>query len=88
MNNIKKSQWPQPHHINILLQELTRVNTEAACVCLTSLIEGLESVHQSEWLDVISQDVSKLKNSASLLHNRAVSFMTFLNIMVRTLISN
>jgi hypothetical protein len=66
-----------------LLQELTRMNTEVACVCLSTLIEDLEHVHQSQWLDVISQSMSKLNNSASLLHNRAVSFMTFLYIMVR-----
>jgi hypothetical protein len=57
------------------------MNTEVACVCLST--EDLEHVHQSQWLDVISQNVSKLNNSASLLHNRAVSFMTFLYIMVR-----
>ena len=61
--------------------ELTRMNTEVACVCLSTLIEDLEHVHQSQWLDVISQSMSKLNNSASLLHNRAVSFMTFLYIM-------
>lgn len=71
----------------ICLQELSRVNTEAACVCLTSLIESLESVDKTKWLESISQDVAKLKNFVAVLQNKAVSFMTFLNIMVsRTVI--
>ncbi|XP_071124608.1 inositol polyphosphate-4-phosphatase type I A-like isoform X14 [Mytilus edulis] len=61
--------------------ELSRVNTEAACVCLTSLIESLESVDKTKWLESISQDVAKLKNFVAVLQNKAVSFMTFLNIM-------
>ncbi|XP_052089597.1 inositol polyphosphate-4-phosphatase type I A-like isoform X6 [Mytilus californianus] len=61
--------------------ELSRVNTEAACVCLTSLVESLESVDRTKWLNSISQDVAKLKNFVAVLHNKAVSFMTFLNIM-------
>ncbi|XP_063415240.1 inositol polyphosphate-4-phosphatase type I A-like isoform X8 [Mytilus trossulus] len=61
--------------------ELSRVNTEAACVCLTSLIESLKSIDKTKWLESISQDVAKLKNFVAVLQNKAVSFMTFLNIM-------
>jgi hypothetical protein len=63
------------HHVNILLQELTRMNTEVACVCLSTLIEDLEHVHQSQWLDVISQSMSKL-NSSIPLHEQLFSYIS------------
>ncbi|XP_069129846.1 inositol polyphosphate-4-phosphatase type I A-like isoform X1 [Argopecten irradians] len=65
--------------------EMTRVNTEAALVCLSSMVEDLISnkagpMDRPKWLGEISPGVIKLKSFIELVSQRVKLFMSFLNL--------
>lgn len=66
--------------------EMTRLNTEAAVVCLVSMVEDLIAnrsgpMDRPKWLNEISPAVIKLKSFIELVHQRVFLFMTYLNLM-------
>ena len=66
---------------------MTRVNTEAALVCLVSMVEDLIDnkmgpMDRPKWLDNISPAVIKLKGFVELVTQRVKLFMTFLHLTV------
>ncbi|OWF44824.1 type I inositol 3,4-bisphosphate 4-phosphatase-like isoform X2 [Mizuhopecten yessoensis] len=66
--------------------EMTRVNTEAALVCLSSMVEELITnrsgpMDRPKWLGEISPGVIKLKSFIELVSQRVKLFMSFLNLM-------
>ena len=68
---------------------MTRVNTEAALVCLTSMVEDLVRNKSGpmdipKWLGEISPAVIKLKSFIEIVCQKANYFMSFLDLMVGT----
>ena len=66
---------------------MTRVNTEAALVCLTSMVDDLienksGAMDRPKWLGEISPAVIKLKSFVEIICQRASHFMSFLDLMV------
>lgn len=66
---------------------MTRLNTEAAVVCLVSMVEDLITnrtgpMDRPKWLNEISPAVIKLKSFIELVNQRVLLFMTYLNLMV------
>ena len=67
-------------------QDMTRVNTEAALVCLTSMVEDLitnksGAMDRPKWLGDISPAVIKLKSFVEIVCQKANHFMSFLDLM-------
>ena len=65
---------------------MTRVNTEAALVCLTSMVEDLiqnksGAMDRPKWLGEISPAVIKLKSFVEIVCQKANHFMSFLDLM-------
>ncbi|XP_053400019.1 inositol polyphosphate-4-phosphatase type I A-like isoform X2 [Mercenaria mercenaria] len=66
--------------------DMTRVNTEAALVCLTSMVEDLVqnksgTMDRPKWLGDISPAVIKLKSFVEIVCQKATHFMSFLDLM-------
>ncbi|XP_060565796.1 inositol polyphosphate-4-phosphatase type I A-like isoform X2 [Ruditapes philippinarum] len=66
--------------------DMTRVNTEAALVCLTSMVEDLVqnksgTMDRPKWLGDISPAVMKLKSFVEIVCQKATHFMSFLDLM-------
>lgn len=66
--------------------DMTRVNTEAALVCLTSMVEDLirnksGAMDRPKWLGDISPAVIKLKSFVEIVCQKANHFMSFLDLM-------
>ena len=66
---------------------MTRVNTEAALVCLTSMVEDLVqnksgTMDRPKWLGDISPAVIKLKSFVDIVCKKATHFMSFLDLVV------
>ena len=70
------------------LQELTRLNTEAALVCALSKVEefmsGDSCMAPTLWLDELSPLVIRLKRCVEVMCTRAKSSLSFLTLHVRT----
>nr|XP_022326682.1 type II inositol 3,4-bisphosphate 4-phosphatase-like isoform X3 [Crassostrea virginica] len=63
--------------------EMTRLNMEAAAMCLISMVDDLvvsETVEKSKWLDEISPAVSKLKSFLEIVYQKILLIVMFLNI--------
>ena len=74
------------HDRKHILQDMTRVNTEAALVCLTSMVEDLirnksGAMDRPKWLGDISPAVIKLKSFVEIVCQKANHFMSFLDLM-------
>ncbi|KAL4230048.1 Type I inositol 3 [Mactra antiquata] len=66
--------------------DMTRVNTEAALVCLTSMVEDIIQNRSGEmdrpkWLGDISPNVIKLKSFIEIVCQKATHFMCFLDLL-------
>lgn len=64
---------------------MTRLNMEAAAMCLISMVDDLvvsETVEKSKWLDEISPAVSKLKSFLEIVYQKILLIVMFLNIKV------
>ncbi|XP_048772482.2 inositol polyphosphate-4-phosphatase type I A-like isoform X2 [Ostrea edulis] len=65
--------------------EMTRLNTEAAAMCLISLVDDLVlnkngSLDRTSWLDEISPAVSKMKSFLEIVYQKILLIVMFLNI--------
>lgn len=70
-----------------VLQDMTRVNTEASLVCLTSMVDDLVknksgTMDRPKWLGDISPAVIKLKQFVEIVCDKATHFMSFLDLIV------
>ncbi|XP_052794474.1 inositol polyphosphate-4-phosphatase type I A-like isoform X2 [Mya arenaria] len=66
--------------------DMTRVNTEASLVCLTTMVEDLIQnksgpMDRPKWLGEISPAVIKLKSFIEICCEKAAHFMSFLDLM-------
>lgn len=66
---------------------MTRLNTEAAAMCLISLVDDLVlnkngSLDRTSWLDEISPAVSKMKSFLEIVYQKILLIVMFLNIKV------
>ena len=71
-----------------LFQELTRLNTEAAVVCVLSKVEELAKQANGEgshWLEELSPLVIKLKSCAEVTAVKAKTSLTLITLEVRVL---
>ena len=65
------------------LQELTRLNTEAALMCVSSRVdELLKAGDATQWLEEVSPTVIKLKSCAEVMCKRAEASLTMLSLEV------
>ncbi|XP_076468181.1 inositol polyphosphate-4-phosphatase type I A-like isoform X2 [Babylonia areolata] len=61
--------------------EVTRLNLEAAVVCLVSLVEGVPGSDLQAWKQEVREGVSKLQTFVDLVSAKVSLFLTFLTIM-------
>lgn len=67
------------------VQEMTRLNMEAAAMCLISIVDDLvvgESAERSKWLEEINPAVMKLKSFLEIVYQKILLIVMFLNIKV------
>lgn len=67
------------------VQEMTRLNMEAAAMCLISVVDDLvvgESVERSKWLEDINPAAMKLKSFLEIVYQKILLIVMFLNIKV------
>lgn len=66
-------------------QEMTRLNMEAAAMCLISIVDDLvvgESAERSKWLEEINPAAMKLKSFLEIVYQKILLIVMFLNIKV------
>jgi hypothetical protein len=66
---------------------MTRLNTEAAAMCLISLVDDLVlnkncSSERTSWIDEISPAVMKMKSFLEIVYQKILLIVMFLNIKV------